>query len=64
MAARLKQHYETVVRPALMDEFKYESVMRVPRLEKITLNTESQSMGRTIYSRPTFRNLKADAGIW
>ncbi len=36
--ARLKQHYEKVVRPALIERFKYENVMEVPRLEKIVIN--------------------------
>jgi len=36
--ARLQQHYRDVVVPALMEKFKYKSVMEVPRLEKITLN--------------------------
>ena len=38
MAARLKEHYHTVVRPALMEEFKYENPMQVPKVEKIVLN--------------------------
>jgi len=38
MSARLREHYEKVVRPALMDEFKYQNVMQVPRLEKIVIN--------------------------
>lgn len=38
MSARLREHYEKVVRPALMDEFKYANVMQVPRLEKIVIN--------------------------
>ena len=38
MSARLRKHYEEVVRPALMDEFKYANVMQVPRLEKIVIN--------------------------
>lgn len=35
---RLKEHYETVVRPALMKEFGYGNPMEVPRLEKIVVN--------------------------
>jgi large subunit ribosomal protein L5 len=35
---RLKDHYETVVRPALMKEFGYKNAMQVPRLEKIIFN--------------------------
>ena len=38
MSARLRKHYEEVVRPALMAEFKYANVMQVPRLEKIVIN--------------------------
>jgi large subunit ribosomal protein L5 len=35
---RLQEHYEKVVRPALMKEFGYKNPMQVPRLEKIVLN--------------------------
>jgi len=38
MAARLKEHYDAVVRPKLKDEFKYANDMEVPRLEKIVIN--------------------------
>ncbi|MFN3075711.1 MAG: 50S ribosomal protein L5 [Alphaproteobacteria bacterium] len=36
--ARLRKHYDTVVKPALVEKFHYENVMAVPRLEKIVLN--------------------------
>src|SRR6476659_7733083 len=36
--ARLHEHYETAVRPALMEEFGYKNPMQVPRLEKIVVN--------------------------
>ena len=36
--ARLHEHYETTVRPALMEEFGYKNPMQVPRLEKIVVN--------------------------
>jgi len=36
--ARLKDFYTKEVVPGLMKEFKYESIMQVPRIEKITLN--------------------------
>jgi large subunit ribosomal protein L5 len=36
--ARLQEHYETTVRPALLEEFKYSSTMQVPKLEKIVIN--------------------------
>jgi len=35
---RLKGRYESDVRPALTERFGYSSPMRVPRLQKITLN--------------------------
>jgi large subunit ribosomal protein L5 len=37
-AVRLKELYETNVRPALMQEFGYKNPMQVPRLEKIVVN--------------------------
>jgi len=36
--ARLRELYETTVRPALMQEFGYKNPMQVPRLEKIVVN--------------------------
>src|SRR5262245_2442946 len=38
MAARLRQHYQKTVFPALVKEFGYKNVMAVPRLEKISIN--------------------------
>jgi large subunit ribosomal protein L5 len=38
MTARLKEHYNTVVRKKLKDEFKYANDMQIPRLEKIVIN--------------------------
>ncbi len=35
---RLQEHYDKVVRPALMKEFGYENPMQVPKLEKIVIN--------------------------
>lgn len=36
--ARLKDKYLTEVAPAMMERFKYKSVMQIPRVEKIVLN--------------------------
>src|SRR3990167_2260678 len=36
--ARLKDTYYKSIVPAMMKEFKYKSVMQVPRLEKVVLN--------------------------
>lgn len=38
MPTRLKEKYQREVVPALIQEFKYSSVMQVPRLQKIVLN--------------------------
>src|SRR5712691_3903530 len=38
MAARLRQHYQKSVLPALTKEFGYKNVMAVPRLDKISVN--------------------------
>lgn len=35
---RLKEQYESEIRPALKDELGLSSIMQVPRIEKITLN--------------------------
>ena len=36
--ARLKESYKNDVFPALMEQFKYDNVMEVPKLEKVTIN--------------------------
>jgi large subunit ribosomal protein L5 len=36
--ARLREHYQEVVRPALIEQFGYRNPMEVPKLEKIVLN--------------------------
>src|SRR5437763_4381449 len=36
--ARLKRRYIEEIRPALMERFRYSSVMQAPRIEKITVN--------------------------
>ena len=38
IVTRLQEHYEKVVRPALMKEFGYENPMQVPKLDKIVIN--------------------------
>ena len=35
---RLHEHYQQVVRPALMQEFGYQNRLQVPRLDKIVVN--------------------------
>jgi large subunit ribosomal protein L5 len=36
--ARMHEHYETVVKPALTEEFSYTNPMQVPKLDKIVIN--------------------------
>jgi large subunit ribosomal protein L5 len=36
--ARLKQHYQTSVIPALVKEFGYKNVMAVPKIQKVSVN--------------------------
>jgi large subunit ribosomal protein L5 len=38
MASRLREQYETVIKPALMQEFGYANTMQVPKLEKVVVN--------------------------
>ena len=38
MAARLKEHYQKKVVPALTKEFGYKNTMAVPKIDKITVN--------------------------
>ena len=38
MAARLREHYQKKVVPALTKEFGYKNVMAVPKIEKISVN--------------------------
>ena len=38
MRTRLHDHYDTIVRPALMKEFSYENVHQCPKIEKIVIN--------------------------
>ena len=45
---RLKIKYNKEVVPALMEKYKYPSVMAVPRLEKVVLNT---GFGRMVVSK-------------
>jgi large subunit ribosomal protein L5 len=38
MATRMQENYETDVRPALQEQFKYSNVMEMPRVEKVVIN--------------------------
>jgi len=45
--SRLKEKYENEVVPALIKEYKYTSIMAVPRLEKVILN---MGLGEAIFN--------------
>ena len=38
MAARLKEFYANEITPAMMKKFGYNTVMQVPRIEKVVIN--------------------------
>jgi large subunit ribosomal protein L5 len=38
MKPRLKEKYETEIVKQMLDEFKYKSIMQVPKIKKITIN--------------------------
>jgi large subunit ribosomal protein L5 len=46
--ARLKQHYDETVRPALLERFGYKNPMMVPRLEKVVVN---MAVGKAVSDR-------------
>jgi Ribosomal protein L5 len=63
---RLKDQYEREIRPRLKDELELDSIMQVPRLEKITLNmgvgeakTESKAMDSAIEELTTIAGQRA-----
>ncbi|GBD41636.1 50S ribosomal protein L5 [bacterium HR39] len=63
--ARLKQHYEEVVKPMLMERFGYENPMQVPKLEKIVVN---MGVGEAVDDRKkidaAMRDLSLITGQW
>ena len=38
MATRFEEKYDTVVRPAMQEQFSYPNVMEMPRIEKVVIN--------------------------
>ena len=55
--SNLLQKYQDEIRPALMSEYGYSSMMRVPRLEKVTLN---MGVGEAINDRKILDNAFED----
>jgi large subunit ribosomal protein L5 len=63
---RLKEQYESEIRPRLKEELGLDSVMQVPRIEKITLNmgvgeakTEAKAMDSAIEELTTIAGQRA-----
>tara|TARA_R110001592_G_scaffold283955_1_gene552214 strand:+ start:603 stop:1142 length:540 start_codon:yes stop_codon:yes gene_type:complete len=55
--AHMKEVYKSEVLPALQKEFAYESVMQVPKIEKITLN---MGVGEALADKKLLENAIAD----
>ena len=55
--ARLKDFYTTTVVPQLMKQFSYNSIMEVPRIEKITLN---MGVGEAVADKKVMEHAVAD----
>ncbi len=63
---RLKELYESEIRPRLKDELELDSIMRVPRIQKITLNmgvgeakTDSKQLDSAIEELTTIAGQRA-----
>jgi large subunit ribosomal protein L5 len=55
--ARLREHFQKAVVPALMQRFGYKNVMQVPRLRKITLN---MGVGEAMTDKKVIDNAASD----
>jgi large subunit ribosomal protein L5 len=55
--SRLAEHYKSAVVPQLMEQFKYKSVMEVPKLIKITLN---MGVGEAVGDKKVIQNAVED----
>ena len=58
--SNLHTKYLTEIRPALMEQFGYRSVMAVPRLAKVTLN---MGVGEAVGDRKTMENAVRDMAL-
>ena len=55
--SRLREHYQSTVVPKLMEQFKYKSIMEVPKLTKITLN---MGVGEAVGDKKVIQNAVGD----
>lgn len=53
----LESHYKNEIIPALMKEFKFKSIMEVPKITKITLN---MGVGEAVADKKIIQNAVAD----
>ena len=60
MATRLKEHYDKVVRPALMKEFGYPNTLAAPRLDKIVIN---MGVGEGVADKKKVDGAATDLGL-
>jgi len=58
--ARLRTHYDQVVRKALTDQFGYKNPMQVPALDKIVIN---MGIGEGVADRKKVESAAADLGL-
>jgi large subunit ribosomal protein L5 len=58
--ARLRDHYNAEVRKALLDEFKYQNPMEIPRVTKIVLN---MGVGEGVQDRKKVEAAAADMAL-
>ncbi len=54
---RLKERYQKEIVPALMEEFGYDNVMQVPRIEKISVNI---GLGEALQNSKAIENASGD----
>ena len=55
--ARLREFYRTTVVPQLLEQFKYQSSMQVPRISKITLN---MGLGEAVGNKKILESASSD----
>jgi len=58
--ARLRTHYDEVVRKALTEQFKYQNPMQVPGLDKVVIN---MGIGEGVNDRKKVESAAADLGL-
>ena len=53
IAPRLRERYNTEIAPALKEEFKYENIMQIPKIEKVIVN---MGMGEAVSDSKSLEN--------